>query len=70
MPIEDKQLEAIELLRVIMEEAEIFQQEPGDNTRGWCSELSSYLRGNVGIRCMISKEEFARIIDLINRRST
>lgn len=52
--------EALELLRVIMDNAEIHEQ-PEDGTRQWCSELSMYLRGHIALVVLLTKDEKARI---------
>ncbi len=52
--------EARSLLHALVDGAEVYSQ-PEDGTRQWCSELSTYLRGNVALSCMITKDEKAKL---------
>ncbi len=45
-------------LTAILDGANVYQQDPSDTTRCWCPELSSYLRGGVGLSVIISKAEY------------
>jgi len=62
----DREIQVLQLLKSIMDEAAIYQQDKEDTTRGWCSEMSCYLRGNVGIISILTPEEFQEIQDLLH----
>lgn len=52
------------LLIGIREGADVYHEAEDETGRGWCSELSCYLRGNVGMCVLLTKDEFAQLHSL------
>lgn len=57
----DQLAEARALLVKIQESLTVYEQAPGDRTRGWCGDLGTYLRGEVGVRGTIDPEVWAEL---------
>ena len=67
LTLEAQRDEAVELLRILYEDADVYEQAADDTTRGWCSEMNQYLRGYIGIMATISREERAKVVALLAR---
>lgn len=62
-------LDEVERLRGIIRECFEddcwYEQEPDDQTRGWCSDLSMYLRGNAACIVQVTPEMLAEIRKIV-----